>query len=54
MEHDHALKKLILDLLTPFPGSGGGGGGGVCGQIICFYVVALMILFNVICNMTVF
>ena len=24
MQHDHALKKLNLDLLTPSPGSGGG------------------------------
>ena len=46
MQHDHVLKKLNLDLLTPFAGS------GVCRQNICFHVAALMIYFNVICNMT--
>ena len=25
MQHDHVLKKLIFDLLTPFPEPGGGG-----------------------------
>ena len=25
MQHDHVLKKLNFDLLTPTPGSGGGG-----------------------------
>ena len=31
MQHDHVLKKLNNDVLTPSPGSGGrGGGGGVC------------------------
>ena len=29
MQHDRVLKKLNLDQLTPFPGSGRGGGGGV-------------------------
>ena len=28
MQHDHVLKKLNFDLLTPYQGSGGGGGGG--------------------------
>ena len=28
MQHDHVLKKLNLDLLTPFPGGGVGVGGG--------------------------
>ena len=31
MLHDHILKKLNFDLLTPPPG-GGGGGGGVAGK----------------------
>ena len=26
MQHDHVLKKLKFDLLTPSPGSRGGGG----------------------------
>ena len=59
MQHDHILKKMNFDLLTPSPGSGGGGGGvggvmGVCGQHICYYVAAFLILFNLIYNMTVF
>ena len=29
MQHDHFLKMLKFDLLTPPPGSGGGGVGGV-------------------------
>ena len=28
MQHDHVLKKLNNDILTPSLGSGGGGGGG--------------------------
>ena len=47
MQHDHALKKLNFDLLSP--GSAGGGGGGrdgVCGQIICFHVAAFAIPFD--------
>ena len=34
MQHDHVLKKLNNDLLTPSPGSGGReGGGGSAGKI---------------------
>ena len=38
---------------------GGGGGGrglgvGVCGQNICYHAAAFVILFNLICNMTMF
>ena len=29
MQHDHVLKKLNNDLLTPSPGSGGREGGGL-------------------------
>ena len=53
-------KKMNCDLLTPSPGSGvcggggGGGGVGVCGQNICYHIAAFVILFNLICNMTVF
>ena len=32
MQHDHVLKKLNFDLLTPSPGWGGG--GGICRQNI--------------------
>ena len=49
MQHDHVLKKLNFVLLTPTPGS-----GGVCGQYICYHVAAFVILFNLICNMTMF
>ena len=34
-QHDHVLKKLNFDLLTPSPGS-----GGVCEQNICYHVAA--------------
>ena len=55
MQHDHVLKQLNFDLLTPTPGSGGGVGvGGVCGQNICYHAAAFEIFFNLICNMTVF
>ena len=63
MQHDHVLKKLNYDLLTPSPGSGGGGGGGggggrgcraVYGQNICYHSAAFVILFYLICNLTVF
>ena len=53
-QHDHVLKKLKFDLLTPSTGSGGEGGGGVCGQNICYNVVAFVKFFNSICNMTMF
>ena len=43
MQHDHVLKKLNFDLLR-----------GVCGQNICCHVDAFMIIFNLICNMTMF
>ena len=50
MQHDHVLKKLTSDLLTPYPGlcvcvcgGGGGGGGGlrgICGQNVCYHGAA--------------
>ena len=53
MQRVHVLIKLNFDLLTPSLGSGGGG-GGVCRQTICYHVIALVILFSLICNVSVF
>ena len=50
MQHDHVLKKLNFDLLTPTPGSGGW--VGVCEQNICYHAAAFVIPFNLICNMS--
>ena len=52
MQHDHVLKKLNFDLLTQSPGLWGVPLSGVCGQNICYHVAAFMILFNLICKMT--
>ena len=53
MQHDdNVLKKLNLDLLTPFTGSGGGGGGLQAKYLS--HVAAFVILLNLICNMTMF
>ena len=49
MQHDHVLKKFNFELLTHPQWQGGGGG-----QNICFYVAAYVIIFNLICNMTMF
>ena len=46
MQHDHVLKVKFWPI-DPIP-------RGVCGQIICYHVAAFVILFNLICNMTVF
>ena len=59
MQHDHVLKKLNFDLLTPSPESGcvcvwGGGGGGSAGKIFATMLLYYRILFNLICNMTMF
>ena len=35
MQHDHVLKQLNFDLLTPYPGSGRG--VGICGQIFAAF-----------------
>ena len=48
-QHDHVLKKWNFDLLTPSPGSGGG-----LPAKYFYHVAALVILFNLICNMTMF
>ena len=58
------LRQVLLYRDIPYPkskgwggggGEGGGGGGkGICEQSICYHVAAFMILFNVICNMTMF
>ena len=54
MQHD-VLKKLNFDLLTPSPElCDGTGGGGVCEQNICYHVDAFVILFNLMCTMTIF
>ena len=50
MQHDHVLKKLNYDLLTPSTGSG----GGVYRQNIWYRVTAIVILLNVTCNITMF
>ena len=52
MQCDNVLKKFNSSLLTPTLGSGGG--GGVCRQNICYHVAAFVILFNLICSMTMF
>ena len=53
------LRKVLLYRDIPYPkskgwGWGGDGGKGICEQSICYHVAAFMILFNVICNMTMF
>ena len=50
LQHYTILKKLNFDLLTPSSESC----WGVCRQNICFHVAAFSILFNLICNMTMF
>ena len=52
----NGMKKLNFGTLTPSPGSGKGGGGGgrVYVQNICYHVDAFLILFNLICNMSMF
>ena len=49
MQHDHVLKILPTD---PILSVGGGGGGGLCEQNIYYQVAAFVIIFNLICNMT--
>ena len=51
MQYDHVLKKLDFDLLTL--GSGGGGSAGIIFASM-LHVAAPVILFNLICNMTMF
>ena len=49
MQHDNVLKKMNFNLL-PHKGLG----GGACGGNICYHVAAFVILFYLICNMTMF
>ena len=42
MRHDHVLKKLYFDLLTPL------GRGGGSGTKYCYHVAAFGILFNLV------
>ena len=48
MQHDHVLKKLKFDILTPSPGSVREG-VGFCGQNI-YYNCAAFVILNLICN----
>ena len=50
MQHDHVLNKLNFNILTL--GSGEGSRG--VGANICYHVAAFSILFNLLCNMTIF
>ena len=52
MQHDHVLKMLKFDLLTPPPGSWGEVGGVSVGKKICYHVAAFIIPLNLICKMT--
>ena len=66
MQHDHVLKKLNFDLLSPTAGSRRGllakylliycsiwgGGGGNAGKILATMLLHLVIPFNLISNMT--
>ena len=50
MQRDHVLKKLNFYLLTPSPGPGAGG----MQAEIWYCVAAIVILLNIICDMTMF
>ena len=52
MQYDHVLKKLNFNLLTPRVGGGGGSAGIIFATML--HVVAPVIPFNLICNMTMF
>ena len=53
IQHEYVLKKLNFYLLTQSLRSRGAG-KGVCSQNICYHAAALVIPFNLICNMTMF
>ena len=53
LQNGHVLKKLNFALLTSFPRGHGRRGAGY-GQNISCHVAAFVILFNLICNMTMF
>ena len=48
------FSRLHQLLLKSFKEAASGSGRGVCGQNICYHVAAFVILFNLICNMTMF
>ena len=54
MQHDHVLKKLNFDLLTPSSRvvEDVGGGGGAAGKIFATTLLYFLIPFNLICNLT--
>ena len=56
MQQNHVLEKFNFDLLTQSPGLGDGGGVGlgVSRQNIYGHVASLLILDNLIRNMTIF
>ena len=55
MQHDHVLKKLTFDLLTPSTRSElGGGGGGVAVKIFASMLLHFVIPFNLICSLAMF
>ena len=53
MQHDHVLKKLNFDLLTPRVEEAGSDPGGLRSKK-CYHVVVFVILFNLICSMIMF
>ena len=50
MQHDHVLKKLNFDLLTPSPGWGRGWVS--VGKMFATMLLHFVIPFDLICNMT--
>ena len=52
MQHDHVLKKLNFDPWNP--SSRVAGKGGSVGKTFANHVAAFLILFNMMCNMTIF
>ena len=52
MQHDHVLKKLNFDLLTPYPGSGEG--VGISWQIFAALLLHFLIPCKLIFNVTMF
>ena len=55
MQHDHVLKTLNFDLLTPFTWLGvGGWGKGSLDKVFATLLLHFVIPFKLICNMTMF
>ena len=46
MQHDHVLKKMTCNILTPSPGIAVRGIGESVGKIFCYHVAAFVIPFN--------